>query len=414
MRIPTGVVVLGALVLGALPLPALATTATNLSSFIGVEEPTDRVSSSLVVTPGDSYVNITNPSSGVFRMELRYNSSWWDGDRDTGSTDRGRAEVKGLGALQGTNETFRYKSTWKTSSSWSLTSVNRFCHITQLKGVDGSNGPPLVVQSIDNTAWTANVRYCAEGGACSTGLSVARSYSFTAATSKTVEIHIRTSTGSSGEVMASVNGDAFVGATGLSTIYLTGTTAYRPKWGQYRGFDAGMGLSGAYIEHSAVNAGPYTGSNPTPTPVPPATFSGYYKIIQQATSKALVVSGASTSNSANVVLYDYAANGVANDEWQLLSIGSGYYRVINRLSGKDMTVASASTSSGANIFQYTYGGAATNDEWTMIDSGGGYFEIRNRNSSKNVQPMGTTNGSAVQQQSDDNATNQRFQLVSIP
>jgi len=260
--------VLGALALAALPLPVFATTATSLSSFIGIEEPSDRVSSTGTVTPGDSYVNITSPSSGVFRFELRYSSSAWDGDRDTGSTDRGRAEVKGLGALQGTNETFHYKSTWKTSSSWALTSTNRFCHITQLKGVDGSNGAPLVVQSIENTTWNANVRYCIEGGECSVGLATARSYSFTANTPKTVEIHIKTSTGGSGEVKASVNGDAFSGATGLSSLYLNGTTAFRPKWGLYRGFDAGMGLSNHYIEHSAVNAWAYTGATPTSTPTP--------------------------------------------------------------------------------------------------------------------------------------------------
>jgi len=403
MKIPTGKAALGALVLAALPLPALATTASTLSDFIGIEEPTDKVTTGGTVTPGDTYVNITNPSSGTFRFELRYNSSWWDGDRDTGSTDRGRAEVKGLGALQGTNETFRYKSTWKTSSGWLLSNINHFCHITQLKGVDGNNGPPLAVQSITPTTWTADVSYCIEGGACSTGMNVARSYSFTAATSKTVEIHIRTSTGSSGEVMASVNGDAFQGATGLSSVYLTGTTAYRPKWGLYQGFEGGMGLANHYIEHSSVSANLYTGG-----------FSGYYKILEQATGKALVVSGASTSNSASVILYDYNAGGNTNDDWQISDIGSGYYRIINRNSSKDMVVASASTSSGASIIQYTYGGSATNDEWMLVDSGSGLFEIRNRNSGKNIQCMGTTNSSAVQQQTDDNASDQRFTLVSVP
>ena len=79
-----------------------------------------------------------------------------------------------------------------------------------------------------------------------------------------------------------------------------------------------------------------------------------------------------------------------------------------------MTVASASTANGANIFQYTYGGTATNDEWQLVDSGGGQFEIRNRNSGKNVQAMGTANGAAVQQQTDDDGSDQRYQIVSIP
>jgi hypothetical protein len=408
--------VFGALVLGALPLPALATSASTLSSFEGIEEPSDRVSQTLVVTPGDTYTNITSPSSGTFRMELRYGSSGWDGDRDTGSTDRGRAEVKGLGAHQGSNATFRYKSTWKTSSGWLLTPIDRFCHIFQLKATDGNNGPPLVVQSVMNTEWTANVRYCTTPGACDTGLTVARSYSISAGTSKTVEIHIKTSTGSSGEVMASVNGDAFQGHTGLGT-YLTGSTDYRPKWGLYRGFDPGMGLNNHYIEHSSVNAGPYTAPTPTPTPTPGGgggSFSGYYKILGQASGRALVVQSASTANSASVILYDYNDNATDNDEWEVRDIGGGYYRIIARHSGKDLTVASASTASGANIIQYTYGGSATNDEWQLVDSGSGLYEIRNRNSGKNVQAMGTANSSANQQQSDNNGTNQRWTFTSIP
>ena len=84
----TFVAVLGALVLGALPLPALATTATSLSSFEGIEEPTDRVSQSLVVTPGDTYDNITEPSSGTFRFELRY-----------GDLGRGEVQLAAVGCL---------------------------------------------------------------------------------------------------------------------------------------------------------------------------------------------------------------------------------------------------------------------------------------------------------------------------
>ena len=406
--------VIGAFVLGALPASA-ATTATSFSSFEGEEEPSDRVSNpGLVVTPGDSYDNMTSPTSGTFRFELRYSTSAWDGDRDTGSTDRGRAEVKGLGVHQGSNATFRYKSTWKTSSGWTLSSIDRFCHIFQLKATDGNNGPPLVVQSVTNTAWTANVRYCTAPGACDTGLTVARSYSITAGTSKTVEIHIKTSTGSSGEVMASVNGDAFSGHTGLGT-YLTGSTDYRPKWGLYRGFDTGMGLNNHYIEHSSVTAGPYTAPTPTPTPGGGGGgFSGYYKILGQQSGRGLAVQSASTANSASVILYDYNDNGTDNDEWEVRDIGGGYHRIIARHSGKDLTVASASTANGANIIQYTYGGSSTNDEWQLVDSGSGLYEIRNRNSGKNVQAMGTSNSSAVQQQSDDNGSDQRWTFTSIP
>jgi hypothetical protein len=51
-----------------------------------------------------------------------------------------------------------------------------------------------------------------------------------------VRIRIRTSTTSDGYVLASVNGDPFVGVTGVA-VYRLGSTDYRPKWGSYRAVD---------------------------------------------------------------------------------------------------------------------------------------------------------------------------------
>src|SRR5687767_10060754 len=103
------------LTLLALSAPAAyATTATSMSSFEGEEEPTDRVTSSGSVTGGDTFDNMTSPSSGNFRFHLRFSSSVWDGDRSTGNTDRQRAEVKGLGVHQKNNETFDYSETWRS------------------------------------------------------------------------------------------------------------------------------------------------------------------------------------------------------------------------------------------------------------------------------------------------------------
>jgi predicted nucleic acid-binding Zn ribbon protein len=153
----------------------------------------------------------------------------------------------------------------------------------------------------------------------------------------------------------------------------------------------------------------------TPTPTPVSTISGYYKILARHSGKAVVVQGASTSNSANVVQWTYGGT-ATNDEWEVRSIGSGYYRVINRNSGKDLTVQSASTSDGANIFQYTYGGTATNDEWAVVSVGSGYYRITSRNSGKSTEVAAgsTTDGANVDQRTYGGATYQQFQLVSVP
>jgi hypothetical protein len=416
--------VFGAVVFAAgMARPVLATTATSMSSFEGEEEPTDIVHSNGSITGGDSFDNMTNPASGDFKFYLRFNSSWWDGDRSTGNTDRQRAEVKGLGVHQKNGETFDYSETWKTNRGGS----GSFWHVFQLKATDGDNGAPVIVNGIQSST-AAAVRYWPADSAI-----VARSYSYSVNSFTRLVMRIKCSTSASGSVQASINGDSLQGKTGV-VVSRTGTTDYRPKWGSYRGVSSSSPYGNDTIEHTNVTANKVTStSTPTPTPAPTSTptatptpgatatptpgggtFSGYYKLIEQATGKALVVQSASTSNSASVVLYDYSTGTTTNDEWQLSSLGTGYYRIINRWSGRDMVVASASTSSGANIIQYTFGGTATNDEWTMVDSGSGYFEIRNHNSGKNVQAMGTTNGSAVQQQTDDNAGDQRYLFVSIP
>src|SRR5689334_16612379 len=94
-----------------------------------------------------------------------------------------------------------------------------------------------------------------------------------------------------------------------------------------------------------------------------ASFAGYYKLTARHSGKAVVVLGASTANSADVIQYTYASGSPANDEWQFAGLGNGYYKVINRNSGRVLTVAGASTANGGDVVQYSYGGSNTNDEW---------------------------------------------------
>jgi len=126
------------------------------------------------------------------------------------------------------------------------------------------------------------------------------------------------------------------------------------------------------------------------------------------------VQSASTSDGANI--FQYAYGGAAtNDEWQIVDIGSGYYKILNRNSSKAMVVQSASTSEGANIFQWTYGGTNTNDEWAIVDVGSGYFRITNRNSGKSAEVAGggTANSTNIDQRTYSGATYQQWQIVSL-
>jgi len=237
---------LGALVLTAgVSSPVLATTASSFSSFEGQEEPTDRVYSSGSVTKGDTYDNMTSPASGTFKFYLRFSSSVWDGDRDTGSTDRQRAEVKGLGSRQGPNDTFDYDHTWKTNRAGAGT----FWHVFQLKGVDGDNAAPLVVNSIQSSTGAA-LRYCS--GATS-GFTVARSYTFSLNTFMRSTIRIKPSTGTSGILQLGVNGGSLSGKTNIG-LYRPSSTQYRPKWGSYRGVSSSSPYGNDTVEQKGVMA----------------------------------------------------------------------------------------------------------------------------------------------------------------
>src|SRR5690242_15799495 len=125
------------------PCSVAATIATSLSSFDGIEEPTVLYHPSDGSFTNDSFVNITDQGGGVFRYTLRYqpNNDWWDGDRATTNIDRQRAEVKGLGTHQKTDQTFRYSFDWRTDPNFIGT--NTFCHVFQLKSTDGDSDDPL-------------------------------------------------------------------------------------------------------------------------------------------------------------------------------------------------------------------------------------------------------------------------------
>src|SRR5262249_39615431 len=134
--------------------------ATSLSDFGGIEEP------QVIYHPGtgtfttDSFVNITDLGGGTFQMLLRYSPTQWDGDRTTSNNDRQRAEIKTLGAHQLIHQTYDYSTTRRTNPE--LVGSGDFCHITQLKpvdGVEGSSGAPMITTSIFAGTSSAAIRY---------------------------------------------------------------------------------------------------------------------------------------------------------------------------------------------------------------------------------------------------------------
>jgi hypothetical protein len=241
------------LLLAALSPQVTATTATSMSSWEDVEEPTDIYYPSNNRYVNDSYVNVTNPSSGTFKMELRYRNGgeWWDSG---GHNDRGRAEVKGLGPHQRHGETYDYISTMKVNSTWRNTS--RFAHVFQLFAVNGGSSVAYCVQmNLSGTQGSGKLDYRRNG----TGSSiVARNFTFTNDVFATYRIRVKA--GTSGYVGLSINGDAQQG--GNISMQVSGADGFRPKWGLYRGFDPGMNIGDTHVINSNVQANKVDGTNP--------------------------------------------------------------------------------------------------------------------------------------------------------
>jgi hypothetical protein len=240
---------LGAVLLAALVSPAaFGTTASSLGSFEGSEEPTViyHVKTDSFTT-GDSFKNITDRGSGVFRMELRFvKGDHWDGDRGntSGSSarDRGRAEVKGLGSHQKVGDTFDYSTTWRTSSSWAAS--GQFDSIFQLKTTDTDSVMSNIKVDLNGVARFQNHSQNVN--------TEPRTWNYSTASWQTVRMRIKIST-SSGIAQVSINGDSLKGTTGKAN-YWVGAADYRPKWGLYRKQTADMNLGDNYVEHSKVSA----------------------------------------------------------------------------------------------------------------------------------------------------------------
>lgn len=251
------------------PTVSRATTAIHLSDFGGIEEPTvlvypkgDGVHPGPYFVPNDPFVNITDLGNGEFRFLLRFHPGvypWWDGDRATHEVDRQRAEVKTLGPNQKTGETYVYSSRWRSSSGFA--GSGGFCHITQLKpvdGVEGSSGAPLVVTSIEAGSSSAVVDYASTSFSPANVFSpkIVRSFQWSPATFQTLAIKVKTSPDgqSTGLVQVSINGDTYKGVT-QTEVSRPQTTTYYPKWGLYRAVNERYFFGASdYIDHKQVSA----------------------------------------------------------------------------------------------------------------------------------------------------------------
>jgi hypothetical protein len=171
-----------------------------------------------------------------------------------------------------------------------------------------------------------------------------------------------------------------------------------------------------YLDASTSNfTTPWLDTAPPATPI----ANGKYKIKSSLSAKVLTIEGASTANSAKLILGDYAAATPTHDEWNVTKIvaSPGYYRITNVNSGLDMSIPANSLVSGTQLTQWPYGGQR-NIEWKITDAGGGLYTISARSSGKfvNVKGASTTSGAQIIQWEYDNTAGNasEFQFTIVP
>lgn len=117
-----------------------------------------------------------------------------------------------------------------------------------------------------------------------------------------------------------------------------------------------------------------------------------YSIVARNSNKALEVYQQSTANNAIIDQWSYW--GGNNQKWKVQVASSGYYKLININSGKAIDVGG--TTNGSTVQQYSYWGG-DNQQWSINNLGNGYFSITSKASGRalDISSQSTANGAPV-------------------
>ncbi|MGW4214712.1 beta-L-arabinofuranosidase domain-containing protein [Lentzea sp. NPDC004789] len=135
-----------------------------------------------------------------------------------------------------------------------------------------------------------------------------------------------------------------------------------------------------------------------------------YRLVNAASGLVLGIQNMSTSDGG--LALQWADNGTADHNWQLITDGSDV-RLRNVNSGKVLGVENMSTADNARVLQWSDNGTADH-RWTLIANGDGTHKIRNANSGKllGILNGSTSQGAQVVQDSDNGSADNRWRLVA--
>lgn len=109
-----------------------------------------------------------------------------------------------------------------------------------------------------------------------------------------------------------------------------------------------------------------------------------------------------------------AANGSATQTWKAVAVGDGSYKLVNASTGYDLEVSGSSSSNGADVDQWPDNGG-TNQHWIIAEmvngsTSGKTYVMANVKSGLilDVTSQSKTAGTALEQYTSNNGTNQRW------
>lgn len=141
--------------------------------------------------------------------------------------------------------------------------------------------------------------------------------------------------------------------------------------------------------------------------------AGTYMLVSALDPSMVVeVANGSSADRANVQLF--ATNAANCQWWRISKDGSGYYRLTNLASGKALQVNRSLTEEGANVNQYASTSSDTSQKWAIVPNGDGTYTLYTALGSGlalDVAGSGTANGTNIELWARNGASAQRFKLI---
>lgn len=191
------------------------------------------------------------------------------------------------------------------------------------------------------------------------------------------------------------------------TNFNTGSTTFQVTWNGQGSFSYTLPSRSTVTFQGSVAAAPATPTSPR--------AGQTYHIANRLTGKPFGVSGASTSNGAQIV--QWTDDGDADQQWTLLDAGGGWYNIVDVNSGLALDDTNGSTANGNVMQQWALGSGNPNQQWQINSLGNGYYTITNRTSGLvlDLTNGGVGDNTNIQQWAYSSGDlNQQWALVGTP